>query len=67
MRGWLEDPSQEIKVQSSKSKCQMSVKFQKGILKSKTLNWFRGKVQNDILIMPNLFQHLIWALNLICY
>jgi hypothetical protein len=37
----------------------MNVKFQKGILKSKTLNWFQGKIQNNILVMPNLFRHLI--------
>ena len=43
----------------------MNVKCQNGILKSKTLNLFQGKVQNDILVMPNLFWHLIWALELI--
>ena len=31
----------------------MNVKFQNGILKSKTLNLFQGKVQNDILFAPN--------------
>jgi hypothetical protein len=34
----------------------MNVKVQKGILK---------RVQNDILVMPNLFRHLIWTLDLI--
>jgi hypothetical protein len=34
----------------------MNVKVQKGILK---------RVQNDIFVMPNLFRHLIWALDLI--
>jgi hypothetical protein len=28
--------------------------IQKRILKSKTLNLFQGKVQNDILVMPDL-------------
>ena len=31
----------------------MNVKIQNEILKSKTLNWFQGKVQNGILVMPN--------------
>jgi hypothetical protein len=34
----------------------MNVKFQNGILK---------RVQDDILVMPNLFRHLIGALDLI--
>jgi len=37
----------------------MNIKFQNGILKSETLNLFQGKVQNDSLVMPNLFRHLI--------
>jgi hypothetical protein len=40
----------------SKSKCQMNAKSQIGILK---------RVQNDILVMPNLLRHLILALDLI--
>jgi hypothetical protein len=31
----------------------MNVKGQNWILKSKTLNLFQGKVQNDTLVMPN--------------
>ncbi len=46
-------------------KCQMNVKVQKWILKSQTLNLFQGKVQNDIFVMPNLFRHLVWPLDLI--
>jgi hypothetical protein len=49
----------------SKSKYQMHVKVQNWTLKSKTLNLFQGKVQNDTLVMPNLFRHLIWTLDLI--
>jgi hypothetical protein len=45
-------------------KCQMNVKFKKGILKSKTLNWFQGKVQNDIFIMPNQVLNLIQDLRI---
>jgi hypothetical protein len=37
----------------------MNVKVQEGVLKSETLNLFQGKVQNDTLVMPNLFRHLI--------
>jgi len=29
IRDWLENPFKKIKVRSSKSKCQMNVKFQK--------------------------------------
>ena len=43
----------------------MNVNSQNEILKSKTLNLFQGKVQNDALVMPNLFRHLIWALEFI--
>jgi hypothetical protein len=43
-------------------KCQRNVKVKNRVLKSKTLNLFQGKVQNDILVMPNLFRHLIGAL-----
>lgn len=32
---------------------QRNVKVQNGILKSEALNWFQGKVQDDILVMPN--------------
>jgi hypothetical protein len=53
------------KFQISKSKCQINVKFQNGIL---------NQVQNDTFVMPNQvlnliqdlrFRHLIWALELI--
>ncbi len=37
----------------AKSKFQRNIKVQKGILKSKALDWFQVKVQNDILVMPN--------------
>jgi hypothetical protein len=37
----------------------MNVKVQNRILKSKTLNLFQCKVQNDILVMPNQVQNLI--------
>ncbi len=43
----------------------MNVKIKNEILKSKILNLFQGKAQNDILVMPNLFRHLILALDLI--
>ncbi len=42
----------------------MNVKFQNGILKSKTLNLFQGKVQNDILVMPNQVLNLIQDLRI---
>jgi hypothetical protein len=31
----------------------------------KVQNWILKRVQNDTLVMPNLFRHLIWALDLI--
>ena len=37
----------------------MNDKVQNGILKSKTLNSLRGRVQNDGLVMPNLVLNLI--------
>jgi hypothetical protein len=40
----------------------MNVKVQNWILKSKTL--ILKQVQNDIHLMPNLFRHLIWTLDL---
>jgi hypothetical protein len=36
----------------------MNAEFQKDC-KIKDPNWFQGKVQNGILVMPNLFRHLI--------
>ncbi len=42
----------------------MNVKVQNRILKSKTLNLFQGKVQNDILVMPNQVQNLIQDLTI---
>jgi hypothetical protein len=48
----------------AKSKFQINVKVQSGILKSKTLNWFRGKVQNDIVVMPNQVLNLIQDLRI---
>jgi hypothetical protein len=35
--------------QGQAGKCHMSVEVENGILKSKTLNLFQGKVQNDTL------------------
>ncbi len=49
----------------SKSKCQINVKVQNRILKSKTVNLFQGKVHNGTVVMPNLFRHLICDLDLI--
>jgi hypothetical protein len=46
----------QIKTEISKSKCQMNFKAQNRILK---------RVQNDTLVMPNLFRHLICDLHLI--
>ena len=43
----------------------MKVIVNKRILKSKTLNWFQGKLQNNIRVMPNLFRHLIFVSDLI--
>jgi hypothetical protein len=37
----------------------MNVKVRNAILKSKTLSWFQGKVQNDIVAMPNKVLNLI--------
>jgi hypothetical protein len=37
----------------------MNAKFQNPILKSKTLNLFQGKVQNDTIVMPNQVLNLI--------
>jgi hypothetical protein len=37
----------------------MNVKVQNWILKSKTLNLFQGKVQNDVLVMPNQVLNLL--------
>ena len=46
-------------------KYQINVEFQNGILKSKTLNLFQGKVQkNDILVMPNQVLNLIQDLRI---
>jgi len=45
----------------------MNAKGQKWILKSEILNLFQGKIQNDIFVLPQLFWHLIWALDLICH
>jgi len=42
----------------------MNVKVQNGILKSKTLNLFQGKVQNDILVMSNQVLNLIQDLRI---
>jgi len=42
----------------------MNVKFQKGILKSEALNSVQGKVQNDLLIMPNQVLNLIQDLRI---
>jgi len=41
-----------------------NVKIQNRILKSKTLNLFQGKVQNDILVMPNQVLNLIQDLTI---
>ncbi|PIV20186.1 MAG: hypothetical protein COZ69_00435 [Deltaproteobacteria bacterium CG_4_8_14_3_um_filter_45_9] len=41
-----------------------NVKIQNRILKSKTLNLFQGKVQNDILVMPNQVLNLIQDLRI---
>jgi hypothetical protein len=35
----------------------MNVKVQNQILNSESLNWFQGKVQNDILVMPHFMRH----------
>ena len=43
----------------------MNVKIQDEILKSKIFNLFQGEAQNDMHVMPNLFRHPIWALDLI--
>ncbi len=45
-------------------KCQMNFKVQNVILKSKTLNLFHGKVQNNILVMPNRVPNLIQDLRI---
>ena len=42
----------------------MNYKVQNGILKSETLNLFQGKVQNDILVMPNQVLNLIQDLRI---
>ena len=42
----------------------MNVKFQNGILKSKTLNSFQSKVENDTLVMPNQVLNLIQDLSI---
>jgi len=49
---------------STKSKWQMNAKLQNWILKSKTLNLFQGKVQNDTLVMPNQVLNLIQDLRI---
>jgi hypothetical protein len=36
-----------------------------GHLPVKVQNWILKRVQIDILVMPNLFRHLIWPLDLI--
>jgi hypothetical protein len=48
----------------SKPKAQMNVKIQNEILKSKTLNWFQGKVQNNIVAMLNQVLDLIQDLRI---
>jgi hypothetical protein len=57
-----------MKFQISKSlsaagKCQTNLKVQNGVLKSKTLN-FQGKVQNNLLVMPNQVLNLIQDLRI---
>jgi len=42
----------------------MNAKFQKEILKSKTLNWIQDKVQNDIFVMPSRVLNLIQDLTI---
>jgi hypothetical protein len=44
----------------------MNAKIEKWILKSKALNLFQGKVQDDTFVMPDLIRHLTLALTFSC-
>jgi hypothetical protein len=64
VKAQMTNECQNLKTLPAAGKCQMDFRVQNGILKSKTLNWFQGKVQNGILVMPNQALNLIQDLRI---